>query len=233
MFYGHLGHWKCAHGHVARPNPTLEADRVTKMELKGAEFDLVMGQEVRTIKLPLPGLYNVYNAVAAVAAGQALGVSLATAASSVERTEAAFGRVERIKIRERTIYLLLIKNPAGFAQVVETFLLTDPGSQILMAVNDQYADGRDVSWLWDVPLEPLAKLKPNIVTAGLRGSDMALRLKYAGITAVPVELMEDALKSSIDAVPAGSNLYVLPTYTAMLQIRKLLSKMSQIEDVWK
>ena len=234
VFYGHLGHWECPDGHVSRPEPTVVAQSVTKMDLDGVSFRLrANNKDVAEAILPLPGLYNVYNAVAAVATGRALGVSLKDAARSIEQTEAAFGRVERIQVKDRTVYLLLIKNPAGFAQVVETFLMQQPGSQLLMVINDLDADGRDVSWLWDVPLEPLSRFRPKVLTSGIRAADMALRLKYADIEAEPVASLQQALAASIAATPEGGNLFVLPTYTAMLNVRKVLSKMTQIEDVWK
>jgi UDP-N-acetylmuramyl tripeptide synthase len=126
--------------------------------------------------------------------------------------------------------LLLIKNPAGFTQVVETFLVHGSGLRLMMAVNDLDADGRDVSWLWDVPLEVLAAHKPTVVTAGIRGADMALRLHYAEVESEAAGTFEEGVKRLLELTSPGETAYILPTYTAMLQVRDVLSKLTQIPE---
>jgi UDP-N-acetylmuramyl tripeptide synthase len=181
----------------------------------------------------LPGTYNLYNALATISVAAGMGIGQGRVAEALETTEAAFGRVEKVEVKGRTLYLLLIKNPAGFTQVLETFLIGRPELRVLMAVNDNDADGRDVSWLWDVPLEALTRSKPRVITAGIRGADMALRLKYAGMEAEVMDGFEKAIERLVKDTPEGGTAYILPTYTAMLQIRKLLAKRSQMQEVWK
>jgi UDP-N-acetylmuramyl tripeptide synthase len=178
----------------------------------------------------MPGTYNLYNALAAVSAADGLGLDLPKVVDTLQQAVPAFGRVERVELEGRTLYLLLIKNPAGFTQVLETFLLGRADVPVLMAINDLDADGRDVSWLWDVPLEAMAPYQPRIVAAGTRAADMALRLKYAGMTAEAGGSLERAVRKLVESTPAGGTAYVLPTYTAMLEVRNALSKLTHIPE---
>ncbi|MEO7617581.1 MAG: DUF1727 domain-containing protein, partial [Candidatus Saccharibacteria bacterium] len=168
---------------------------------------------------------------AALASG--LGVEAKTIADSLAYTTAAFGRVEKVKLGTKTVYLLLIKNPAGFTQIVETFLRGKADQNVMIAINDNPADGRDISWLWDVPLEAIAVDKPRVITAGIRGADMALRLKYAGIDGVLTTSTQRGLQDLIEKTPEDGIAYILPTYTAMLEVRALLGKMTTLDEVWK
>lgn len=232
VFYGHIGHYKCPKGHFSRPKPDVAISRVEQADLKGSKFVITGGGKQMKLSFPLAGIYNLYNALAAAAIAQGLGLREELIEQVIAKAEAAFGRVERIEYEGRTIYLLLIKNPAGFAQVIETFLMRD-GLKIMFAINDNDADGRDVSWLWDVPLEVLAPHRPQAVTAGIRGADMALRLHYAEIESTPSGDFEEAIGQLIEITPKGGTAYILPTYTAMLQIRKWLSARTNMPEVWK
>jgi UDP-N-acetylmuramyl tripeptide synthase len=190
------------------------------------------GKRVKA-ELPLPGTYNLYNALAATALANGIGLEIRQVLDTLSITTAAFGRVEQVKIGTKTLYLLLIKNPAGFTQIVETFLRGRANLNVMMAINDNAADGRDVSWLWDVPLEVIAADNPNVVVAGIRGSDMAVRLKYAGIKSISAGTLEDGLAQLLAATSEGETAYILPTYTAMLEIREMLSKQTNLQEVWK
>lgn len=232
VYYGHVGHYSCPRGHFERPKPDVAVVKVEQADLSGSRFELARGKRHVAIEFPLAGVYNLYNALAAAAVAGALGVEEETLAQVLGSAEAAFGRVERVELEGRAIYLLLIKNPAGFTQVLDTFLRRD-GLNLVLAINDNDADGRDVSWLWDVPLEVLAPHQPQVVTAGIRGADMALRLHYAGISSQPSESIEEALEQLIEIIPKGGTGYILPTYTAMLQIRKVIEKKVPLMEVWK
>ncbi len=184
-------------------------------------------------ELPLPGTYNLYNALAATALSSGMNIVTKTILNTLAVTTAAFGRVEQVKIGTKTLYLLLIKNPAGFTQIVETFMRGRADLNVMMAINDKDADGRDVSWLWDVPLEAIITDKPRVIAAGIRGSDMALRLKYAGLETTIAGSFDDGLARLLAATPEGGTSFILPTYTAMLEIRELLSKKTRLQEVWK
>jgi UDP-N-acetylmuramyl tripeptide synthase len=177
------------------------------------------------VRLPLPGLYNVYNAVAATATALELGVALETVGEALEGFGGAFGRVETIPIDGHQVSILLVKNPAGANEVLRTLTLEDGALDLWLALNDGIADGRDVSWIWDADFEVLAGRVRRATCSGTRAEEMALRLKYAGIDAELV--VERDLERSLDAAvksAAGERVYALPTYTALLELRDLLSR---------
>ncbi|GAA2800601.1 MurT ligase domain-containing protein [Kribbella solani] len=224
VFYSHLGHYSCPNGDFARPDPDVAVTGVSRADLDGTEFSVTAGGSVQRMRYGLSGTYNLYNALAAVGLATGLGLDPAVTAEAVRTTEAAFGRVEKTELQGRTLWLLLIKNPAGFAQVLDTFLVGRSHPRVLIAVNDLPADGRDVSWLWDVPLEGLSRGGPEVVTAGTRAAEMALRLHYAGTEASVASSVDDGISRLLAGVPRGGDAYILPTYTAMLQIRKALRR---------
>ena len=231
IFYGHIGHYHCPDGHFNRPRPSVVVTNVDAADEKGSEFTVSVDGKRSNLWYPLPGTYNIYNALAAISLLHGFGVDLKTVADVLAKAEPAFGRVERVEVSGRIVYLLLIKNPAGFSQILQTFLAGRQNSHVLMAINDLAADGRDVSWLWDVPLELLAREKPQIVTSGIRGADMSLRLRYADIDSEVVRGMSEAVTALIKQTPVGDTAYILPTYTAMIEIRKVLSKLTQLRDI--
>lgn len=231
IFYSHIGHYHCPNGHFNRPQPAVALTNVVDAGLTGTRFTVAIDSRRHTVSYPLPGTYNLYNALAVISLTQGVGIDPQIILTTLAQTQAAFGRVERISVNGRNVCLLLIKNPAGFSQVVETFLLGRDKPTVLFVINDLDADGRDVSWLWDVPLEVLASAKPHITVAGIRGQDMALRLKYAGIESSIAPNIEASIENVLKQTPKGSDIYVLPTYTAMVQVRKVLSKITHIEDV--
>ncbi len=230
-FYAHIGHYKCPNGDFARPQPEVTITSVDEVTSAGSAYTVAVHGKRFSARLPLPGTYNLYNALAAIALGQGLGLHIPALLDVLAKTEAAYGRVEQIELNGRRLYLLLIKNPAGFGQVLETFLVGQRSPLVLMVVNDNIADGRDVSWLWDVPLESLQPANPMVVTAGERGTDMALRLKYAGIEPVVATSIEAGIDTLLAAIPEGGTGYILPTYTAMIAVRQLLASRTSIEKV--
>ncbi len=231
QFYAHLGHYRCNRGHFSRPRPSVVVTAVDKSDHLGTNFTVAIDGKRHSVSLALPGNYNLYNALAALSLSQGLGFSLSDSVSTLTKTSPAFGRVERIDYKGRLIYLLLIKNPVGFSQIIETFLVGSKEQRVLIAINDLAADGRDVSWLWDVPIEVLAGGQPNVIVSGLRATDMRLRLHYAGIKSEMVSELGPALNRAIEFTPRGESLYILPTYTAMLEVRKLLSKLVHIPEM--
>jgi UDP-N-acetylmuramyl tripeptide synthase len=186
--------------------------------------------------LRLPGLYNVYNALAAVAVCTALGVRREVVARGLETFTGAFGRLERIQVEDRQLFLALVKNPVGFTEVLRT-VLTPPGRRtLLIAINDLFADGTDVSWLWDVEFERLEDRVNVAVCAGLRAEDMAVRLKYAGVEPSRIRVENDlqrAIELALAAAEPAETVYVLPTYTAMLGLREILQRTGYVRGFWE
>ncbi|MBI3979814.1 MAG: DUF1727 domain-containing protein [Chloroflexi bacterium] len=287
-FYGHLGHYACPSCDWRRPAPSIAAERV---DLHGFGGSIVA---VRTpagrieLRVGLPGLYNVYNALAALAAAWALDVPMELIQEAIEATTAAFGRVERLTIAGRTVYLVLAKNPTGLNQVIRVLQAEAGPKRLLVVLNDNIADGRDISWIWDADFERLAGGVADVVCSGIRAEDLALRLKYAGVGGLEsaVGSRQSAVRGPASAVgqkegsssatreglapgqkqvphaglpppdcrlptadcrltverdlarafdlalartPAGETLYVVPTYTAMLDLRKILARAGHVE----
>jgi UDP-N-acetylmuramyl tripeptide synthase len=196
----------------------------------------IPGGEIR-LRLPLPGLYNVYNALAAITAGLRLGVAPGRIAEALGEMRAAFGRVETIDIGGTPASILLIKNPAGANEVLRTLMLegrAGQGIDLWVALNDRIADGRDVSWIWDADFELLADSVRRVVCTGTRAPEMALRLKYAGWPQGSIEVVPGIASSFDDAVKgAGGRLFALPTYTALLELRKLLADRGLAKEFWR
>jgi UDP-N-acetylmuramyl tripeptide synthase len=236
-FVGHLGHYSCPNCGAERPAPEVAA---TAIELRGMDGSR---SRVRTpdgeieLDLPLPGLYNVYNALAAITAGLQLEVTAGRIGHALEGTRAAFGRVETIAVADVPVSILLIKNPAGANEVLRTLLLEgrERGPiDLWIALNDRIADGRDVSWIWDADFELLAAAARRVVCTGTRAPEMALRLKYAGWPEEAIEVVP-GVESSLDAAVqrADGRLFALPTYTALLELRKLLSDRGLAKEFWR
>ena len=234
-FFSHVGHWACPQCGYARPAPAVEARDVRLDGLDDSRFTLVTPAGARPVRLPLPGLYNVYNALAAAAIASALELA-PDALDALERFAPAFGRAERIAVDGRTVQLLLAKNPTGLNEVARA-LTIGAGSErrhLLLALNDHAADGEDVSWIWDAGIERLAPIAGDVTVTGTRAYDLALRLKYAGITPARVEPdPAAALHAALSATPAGETLYAVPTYTAMLELRAALERDGYAPHYWE
>jgi lipid II isoglutaminyl synthase (glutamine-hydrolysing) len=225
VYLGHMGRYRCPNCGRERPAPQVAATSVALDGMTGSSVELRTPQGPLSVRLPLPGLYNVYNAVAAATTALELGVPLATVGEALEGFAGAFGRVETIPIDGHRVSILLVKNPAGANEVLRTLTLEDGRLDLWLALNDGIADGRDVSWIWDADFEVLAGRVRRATCSGTRAEEMALRLKYAGVDA---ELaVERDLGRSLDAAvegAAGERLYALPTYTALLELRDLLAR---------
>jgi UDP-N-acetylmuramyl tripeptide synthase len=223
IYMGHLGRYHCPNGDSRRPQPGVYASDVTLDGTRGARFALHLGGKRAVVALPLPGLYNVYNALGAAALASALGAPLHQIVAGLEATRAAFGRAETVRIGGRELAILLVKNPAGANEVLRTLALDDGEHDVLAVLNDRTADGRDVSWVWDADFEAIAQRVRRVTCSGTRAAELALRLKYAGVAPARLHVVPD-LERGLDAALAdgAGRLVALPTYTAMLALRELL-----------
>jgi lipid II isoglutaminyl synthase (glutamine-hydrolysing) len=244
IYLGHLGHYRCPSCGQARPVLALRATGVRLEGVRAARFTLHTPAGEAEVALPLPGLYNVYNALAAAALAYALEVPLEGIVTGLEAVRAAFGRAETVTIGEpahlRELHILLIKNPAGANEVLRTLAL-EPGQHDLLGVlNDDIADGRDVSWIWDADFELLTGRVRRSTCSGTRAVELAVRLKYAGIEPERIRVQPDLAAALSEATvdrPAGdpgptAPLYALPTYTAMLALRELLVAGGEARSAW-
>ncbi len=236
IYLGHLGHYHCPSCGQTRPAPTVTATRVTLQGVRAASFTLQTPAGEAEVALALPGLYNIYNALAAAAMATSLEIGLPEIVAGLEATKAAFGRAETVHVGGREMRILLVKNPAGANEVLRTLTL-EPGEHDLLGVlNDKIADGRDVSWIWDADFELLAGRIRQVTCSGTRAPELALRLKYAGIDPARIRVQADLPSALREAAADGSDpqtpLYALPTYTAMLALRELLVARGEASSAW-
>jgi len=233
-YVGHLGDYRCPACDHARPQLDVAARDIELRALQGSRFRLASHHGDIRIELSLPGLYNVYNATAAASLALALGASPTAIRRGLEEFSAAFGRFERIRSGSKTVVVLLIKNPAAANEALRT-LETGVPPVLMIALNDAIADGRDVSWIWDVDFEPLLPHVGRVIASGERAAELGLRLVYGGLTEERLEVvpsLEDALDRGLELTEAGTDLVVLPTYTAMLALRGVLTKRGLVPAYW-
>jgi len=235
-YIGHLGDYRCpACGH-ARPPLDVVAREIELGGIERVSFDLVTPDGSRRVQLRVPGLYNVYNALGAASLARALGASLDEIHRGLEAFHAAFGRFERIELDGKSLLVLLIKNPAGANEAIRTLLAGEPPTLVLVALNDATADGKDVSWIWDVDFEPLLPALERLVATGDRAAELALRFKYGGFDEQAIEVvpeLEAALDRALELTPAGDELIALPTYTAMLALRDIVARRGFVRQYWE
>src|SRR6266581_9317550 len=202
-YYSHLGHYSCSKCKRVRPGADVRAVKVVTDGIDRLRIQIETRTQQGDIVIPLAGFYNVYNALAAIAACQALGINWEPIVSGIEQFKPAFGRGERVQVEGRTLRLLLAKNPTGFNEVLRTLFSDEIPRHVLFVLNDNIADGRDISWVWDVDFERIAQHTATLAVAGTRALDLALRLKYAGVeqqamtivTSAPLRAVKIAYKS--------------------------------------
>ena len=235
-YMGHLGEYQCPACGDRRPPLDVAARKIELDGLESVSFTLATPAGERRVRLRLPGLYNVYNALAAASLGLSVGASLEEIVSGLESFSAAFGRFERIAVGDRGLLMLLIKNPAGANEAVRTIVDGGTPSVVVIGLNDAIADGRDVSWIWDVDFEPLLAGLDRLVATGDRAAELALRFKYGGLDPDRIDVipsLEAGLDRGLELTPAGGELVVLPTYTAMLALRKVVGERGFVRPYWE
>lgn len=305
-FYSHMGHYHCSHCDFQRPQPDVKATQVQTDSIDRLRVQVVTPGWNREITISLPGLYNVYNALAATTAAQALGIHWEPIITGIEQSKPVFGRGERIQAEGRTIRLLLAKNPTGFNEVLRTLFSDGTPRHVMFVLNDNIADGRDISWIWDVDFERTIDSLQTVVVAGTRTLDLALRLKYAGVaqesltiipstplrTSVKEEAtsrrsrqpsrtrlfararqersdlstsetvshttdmadtdatnainataskrpiatifgLKNALNRALEQTPVGETLFIIPTYTGLLEVHRELSQRGFTSRYWE
>jgi UDP-N-acetylmuramyl tripeptide synthase len=234
VYMGHLGRYRCPRCGRRRPELDVAAEHVVLHGTRSASVRLRTPAGPAELELPLPGLYNVYNALGAVGLCLVLGVPLSDVVAGLEAVSPAFGRAETLDLDERSLSILLVKNPAGTNEVLRTLALEDGDLDLFAVLNDLTADGRDISWIWDADFEVIAPRARRITCSGTRAHELALRLKYAGVPAERLNVVPD-LSGGLDAALADGSgpLYVLPTYTALLALRQELAGRGAARQFWE
>lgn len=235
-FLGHLGDWRCTGCGAARPPLAMRATHI-RPSLRESAFILNSPAGARPVTMRLAGIYNIYNALAAATAAQALALDPDLVVRALTAAQPVFGRFERLAIAGRELCLFLVKNPTG-ANAVLQMLVAGGGRSlpVMIAINDLTADGHDVSWLWDADFELLRGVADPALTAGLRATDMAVRLNYAGVPAASIsveENLEKALFGLLRRAPEGATVYCLATYTAMLALQDMLARRGLKRPYWE
>ena len=234
--YGHLGGYRCPNCGYHRPTPQVAVTEVISSDAEQSVVNIAVdGKEYRAV-INLPGGYNIYNACSCAAAGKAMGLDMPTVIESLSTFECGFGRMEKFPIGKTSVRMILVKNPAGCNQVLN--FLSNASGPVLFTVclNDRDADGTDVSWIWDVDFEKLCDmgdLLTAIYVSGVRADDMALRFKYAGIPLEKIHVEKDYGKLMDEVTDQEVPVYIMPTYTAMLDLRDKISKKYGFEEFWE
>jgi lipid II isoglutaminyl synthase (glutamine-hydrolysing) len=238
-FYAHIGHYRCPQCGSARPQPDFRLTQLALTGASGAHLQIAGPRALGDLdfSLPIPGLYNALNALAAASAARLLGVPASTIQATLAEFSAAFGRIERIDAGGTPMLMALIKNPVGASETIRMLTSQSAGDlSMLILINDRHADGTDVSWLWDADFERLSGQIGRVVVGGTRAEDMAVRLKYAGVDPARITTEPDvaqALDLARGAAPAGATLYALPTYTAMLELRDHCARRGWVRPFWE
>lgn len=225
-YYAHLGWYHCGHCGWQRPTPEVA---VTRWEPDRGQVHVRVGGERAVLPWHVPGVYNLYNLLAAVTLASRSGVAMDVIRAALDHFQPAFGRMEQFMLGEAAIWMTLVKNPVGFNQVLQAVAETPAGEKVaLVLINDRYADGRDVSWLWDVDFEYWVG-RTGIRewwVSGLRARDMAVRLKYAGVPLERIRVHENAASAfeALYRVHPGASVFIMPTYTALLDIRQYFTR---------
>lgn len=241
VFYSHLGHYRCAPCGRERPRPQVSASQVHSHGLSGCTARIDAPEGSFSLDLRLPGLYNLHNALAATATALALGAPLGAIQRALAGVAPVFGRGETAEVDGRRVAILLVKNPVGFSETLRAVFEEAGQRHLLLALNDGVADGRDVSWIWDADVDPARGRCASLVIGGRRAHDLALRFKYAAETpgedgpesVVVAGDVQRALDIALERTPRGDTLYVLPTYTAMLELREIIARRAGLRRFWE
>lgn len=228
--YNHLGKFHCSKCGYKRPKLDFSVDEIKGLTTSGS-LVCINGSEY---SINQPGVYNIYNALCAVSTAKTLGIDNSVIYNSLENTKSSFGRQETININDKDVKIILVKNPAGYDEALNTISLDKRSLNLAVLLNDNYADGRDVSWIWDVNFEKLKGLNINqTIVGGIRLYDMAIRLKTAGINTNKFDVA-DSYETMLNYIEKcdGEIVYVLATYTAMIDFRKFLYSKGLIKKLW-
>lgn len=234
--YGHLGGYRCPKCGYRRRDTDVGVVSIDALESGGSSVTMRIHGAERAVRVNLPAIYNIYNAAGAIAAVTEMGLPEDAAVGAVGSFHCGFGRMEQFDIGKDGAKMMLVKNPAGCNQVLE--FLSDIGDEfdLVLLLNDNSADGTDVSWIWDAEFEKLPLLGDrlhSVTVSGIRASDLWIRLKYAGVTPEKISLERDyeALAGRISEM--DKPVYIIPTYTAMLDFRACLVKHCGGSDFWE
>ena len=233
--YGHLGGFRCPKCGYRRAEADYAVTDVAQQRADGSSIVIRADGKRYLAEVNLPALYNIYNAIAAIAAMTEMGITTEAAISAVASFKCGFGRMENFALGKGGAKVMLAKNPAGFNQLL-SFLQNIPDKFVLvLCLNDRGADGTDISWIWDANFEELCNLAgtlEKVIVSGDRAADMAVRVKYAGVDPRFVTMEHDYERLVKELETEERPIYMIPTYTAMLELRETLIRHCGGDEFW-
>ena len=234
--YAHLGGFRCPHCGYARHEADVAVIAPPQLRADGSRVRLNLRGEEREMTVKLPAVYNVYNALGAVAAVTVMGLPTEAAVGAPARFHCGFGRMETFELGKAGARVMLVKNPAGCDQVLRFLEQIPEDLELAVLLNDKEADGTDISWVWDAQFELLAGLGDRLkrlAVGGTRAWDMYLRLKYAGVPTEKLRVERDS-EALIDQLAQSEvPVFIMPTYTALLEFRPHLIRRCGGQDFWE
>jgi UDP-N-acetylmuramyl tripeptide synthase len=236
VYISHLGAFRCPRCGYARPRLDIAVTRVQLTPMGATSVTMETPVGPLDLRLPLPGLHNVYNAAAAIAAALSTDLDVGTAAQAFAGLRPAFGRLEEIPAGEKRIVLAFVKNPISYNTTLRTILQRPGPTHVLAAHSNTSVDGEDFAWLWDVDLEELAPQVASLVTGGTKAEELALRYKYAGVPEERMRVIRDlpaALDAALDTVEPGGLLYILSGYTQTRELRGVMQQRGWVPPFWE
>ena len=234
--YGHLGGFRCPKCGYCRHEPDVAVIKILAAGADASDVELSIFGRAHEVHVNLPGGYNIYNAAAAAAVAHVVGIDEQTAVSALGQFECGFGRAEQFQLGQSQARMMLVKNPAGFNQVINLIAHDTGTCKLAFLLNDRFADGTDISWIWDVDFESLAEQQNHftrIFVSGVRADDMALRLKYAGFPSDRLEVIRDYDKLLGEVGADGTPTFLMPTYTAMFDLRGEIAKHTDVKAFYE
>jgi len=233
--YGHLGGFRCPHCGYARHEADYAVTDVVEQRADGSSLVMDIRGTKQLVEVNLPALYNIYNAAGALAAAAEMGVDLPVAISALGHFQCGFGRMEKFDLGGGA-RIMLVKNPAGCNQVLEFLQNIKEKFILVVCLNDRPADGTDVSWIWDADFEALAGMTgrlEQVIVSGDRAGDMRVRIKYAGISDAFIQEERD-YEALVDKLEKTDKpIFIMPTYTAMLDLRQVVIRHCGGAEFWE
>jgi UDP-N-acetylmuramyl tripeptide synthase len=235
VYYAHLGHWACRGCGLSRPAPDVSVTKIGRAQMLSSSIQVATGSATTVIDVPLPGLYNAYNALAAVAVATHLGLP-GWSLSAMASVSGGPMRMERTRVAGHDVYLAVAADATGYTEVLRAILGAGEPRRMLLGLSARRYPHRDVSWIWDVDFELLAAGLSRLVASGERAAELALRFKYGGMAESAIEVVPDleaALDRGLELTESGGELVCLPTYTAMLGLQAILTRRGLTRPYWE
>ena len=240
VHFSHLGDYQCPACGNARPVLDVAVTAMRPSPIAGSEITVETPAGTFELQVPLAGIHNVYNAVAAVACAMALELPRPLDPAGARRALAglrpAFGRLEEIHAGERQVTLAFVKNPTSYNTTMREVLQRPGRKHVLAAHSNTVVDGEDFAWLWDVELEQLVPQLASLTVSGTRAEEVALRFKYAGADPTVTQVIPgraDALEAALTRIPAGESLHIFAGYTPMRELRTIMQRRAWVLPFWE